>query len=240
MSCDEVREQLAEHLLGTLEGPEDLDVRRHLRGCASCRREMTALGEGVSTFARAAHEVEPPQALRERVLTVLEQEWAEAAAPRSARRPAVWLARAAAVAAVAVVAGSLAWGFVANHQAASYELAAGKYHDFLEALGGENVRVGVLRSSGPQALEGSVVLYDSKLEQSWVLVLVRAPGLQGEAGVTLSSPTGATIEMHALEFGQGGEASSWLVTSWNLERFDRVTVTDPAGAVLATGTVSRE
>ncbi|MBI2238563.1 MAG: zf-HC2 domain-containing protein [Actinobacteria bacterium] len=237
MSCDEVREQLAEHLLGTLEGPEDLEVRRHLRGCASCRREMAALAEGVSTFARAAHEVEPPQDLRDRVLTVLEQEWGDAPAPRSARRAAVWLARAAAVAAVA---GSLAWGFAANHRAASYELAAGKYQDFLEALGGENVRVGVLRPSGPQALEGSVVVYDSELEQSWVLVLVRAPGLQGEAGVTLSSPTGATIEMHALEFSQGGEASSWLVTSWNLERFDRVTVTDATGAVLATGTVSRE
>ncbi|MBI2237267.1 MAG: zf-HC2 domain-containing protein [Actinobacteria bacterium] len=237
MSCDEVREQLAEHLLGTLEGPEDLAVRRHLRGCASCRREMAALAEGVSTFARAAHEVSPPEALRERVLTVLEREWADSASLRSARRPTVWLARAAAVAAVA---GSLAWGFVANHRAASYELAAGKYQDFLEALGGENVRVGVLRPSGPQALEGSVVVYDSKADQSWVLVLVRAPGLQGEAGVILSSPTGATIEMHALEFSQGGEASSWLVTSWNLQRFDRVMVTDPAGVLLATGTVSRE
>ena len=32
MTCDEVRELLPEHLLGTLEGPEDLEVRRHLRG----------------------------------------------------------------------------------------------------------------------------------------------------------------------------------------------------------------
>lgn len=59
--------------------------------------------------------------------------------------------------------------------------------------------------------------------------------------MTLSPSTGATIDMDALEFGEGGEASSsWLVTSWNLERFDRVTVTDPTGAVLATGTVSRQ
>ena len=33
MTCDEVREVLPEHLLGTLDGPEDLEVRRHLRGC---------------------------------------------------------------------------------------------------------------------------------------------------------------------------------------------------------------
>ncbi len=32
MSCDDVREQLAEHLLGTLEGPADLEVRRAWAG----------------------------------------------------------------------------------------------------------------------------------------------------------------------------------------------------------------
>ena len=48
MTCDEVRELLPEHLLGTLEGPEDLEVRRHLRGCASCRDERMKLEEGVS------------------------------------------------------------------------------------------------------------------------------------------------------------------------------------------------
>ena len=37
MTCDEVRELLPEHLLGALEGPEDLEVRRHLRGCSTCR-----------------------------------------------------------------------------------------------------------------------------------------------------------------------------------------------------------
>ena len=46
MTCDEVRELLPEHLLGTLEGPEDLEVRRHLRGCAGCRTDMTALSRG--------------------------------------------------------------------------------------------------------------------------------------------------------------------------------------------------
>ena len=74
MRCDEVREILAEHLLGTLAEPEDLQVRRHLRGCAGCRSDMAALGEGVSLFARAAHETPPPDGLRERVLSVLEEE----------------------------------------------------------------------------------------------------------------------------------------------------------------------
>ena len=56
MTCDEVRELLPEHLLGTLDGPEDLEVRRHLRGCAGCRTDMAGLSEGVEWFARAAHD----------------------------------------------------------------------------------------------------------------------------------------------------------------------------------------
>ena len=30
MMCDQIRELLPEHLLGTLEGPEDLEVRQQL------------------------------------------------------------------------------------------------------------------------------------------------------------------------------------------------------------------
>ena len=78
MTCDEVRELLPEHLLGTLDGPEDLEVRRHLRGCAGCRTDMAGLSEGVEWFARAAHDREPPPELHDRVMTTLEQEWRDA------------------------------------------------------------------------------------------------------------------------------------------------------------------
>ena len=58
-TCEEVRERLPEHVLGTLDEPHDLSVRRHLRGCAGCRREMAALGDGVAMFARAVHDSHP-------------------------------------------------------------------------------------------------------------------------------------------------------------------------------------
>src|SRR5438876_9361685 len=74
MSCDEVREHLAEHVLGTLSGQLEADVRAHLRGCMGCRRELATLEQGVSTFARAAHQVEPPESLKARVLSVLREE----------------------------------------------------------------------------------------------------------------------------------------------------------------------
>ena len=236
MRCDEVRDQLAEHLLGTLGEPADLEIRRHLRGCSACRREMTALAEGVSTFSRAVHEVDPPPELKERVLSALREDQADSAPSVPARRgPATWMG----IAAVAVLlAGSLAWGVRSDMRARHYEASATKYEAFLGALGGENVRVGKLDPVGTQQLEGSAVVYDSKVEQSWVLVLVRAPGMQGGATATLSSPDGRTIPLHPMEFSPGGEASSWLVTSSNLKGFDTLTIRDDSGAVIATGVVS--
>ncbi len=238
MSAEHVGEQLAEHLLGTLEGPEDLEVQRHLRGCASCRREMAALGDGVSTFARAAHEVDPPVELKELVLSVVDREWAEVPAAQPTRaRAAAWLVWAAAIVAIA---GSVAFGVHEHNRASRYELAAGKYSAFLDALGGENVRVGSLAPNGTQAIQGSAVVYDSKVEQSWVLVLLRAPGMRGKANVVLSSPDGSRIPLHAVTFGPGGEGSTWLVTYASLKAFNRVTVTGASGAALASGTVEHD
>jgi Putative zinc-finger len=234
--CDQVRDQLAEHLLGTLDAPANVEVRRHVRGCSGCRRDMAALAEGLSTFARATHELAPPEELKERVLSELRADWAEETAPSgSGRRMIRWIARAAVV---ALVAGSAAWALWSNDRAARYEAAAAKYAALLESLGGENVRVATLRPLGSQELEGSAVLYDSKVGQSWVLVLVRAPGMEGEATVVLSTPDGKTIRLHPMEFGSGGEASSWLVTSSNLRPFGTVLLRDESGATLATASVS--
>ncbi|HZP89630.1 MAG TPA: zf-HC2 domain-containing protein [Actinomycetota bacterium] len=235
MNCDEVRDQLAEYLLGTLERSADEQVRRHLRGCAGCRHEMAALAEGVSTFSRAAHQIEPPPELRDAVLAVLAEEWSETAPVRPIRRGVAWLARVAAAAAVVI---ALAVAGVSTVRAHRFETAASKYDALLGALGGENVRVGTLRPTGSNEVEGSAVLYDSKVGQSWALILVRAPGFTGRATVTLSSGSGRTITMHPLEFAEGGEASSWLVTSSSLKAFRSVTIRDAAGSVLATATVT--
>jgi hypothetical protein len=97
-------------------------------------------------------------------------------------------------------------------------------------LGGSDVRVGELHAVGSQELEGSVVIYDSKVGQSWVLVLVRAPGREGTANVTMTSGE-RTIDLHPLEFGPGGEAATWLVTASDLSGFDRVSIWSDEGPI---------
>ena len=239
MTCDEVRELLPEHLLGTLDGPEDLEVRRHLRGCAGCRTEMTALSEGVEWFARAAHDRTPPPELHDRVMTTLEREWRDTDAEHP-DAPARWIGRAAAVVAVAVTLG---WGLSQMHRANVSAEDAESYRTVLATLGGKEFRVGTLDAHVAHPFEGSVILYDSHEGQSWGIVLVRAPGVSGTATVTLSSTDGSgagrtTIDAGTLEFQPDGDAATWLVTSSDLTPFDRVTIRAEDGTVLATADIA--
>jgi putative zinc finger protein len=235
VTCDEVRELLPEHLLGSLEGPEDLEVRRHLRGCAGCRAEMATLADGVASFARAAHDRTPPHELRDRVMTTLQQEWQDGNEPLPVRPHSVWIGRAAAV--VAIVA-TLVWGAAQTQRAHVSAADAESYARLLSTLGGKEFRIGELGSSTSRQLDGSVLLYDSHQGQSWGIVLVRAPGQTGKAAVTLATDDGRTIDAGTLEFQTDGDAATWLVTSSDLTPFDRLTITAEDGSVLGTADIA--
>jgi hypothetical protein len=235
VTCDEVRERLPEHVLGTIEGPQDLQIREHLRGCAGCRQELAALDDGLTQFARAAHDVSPPTELQDRVRTVLQDEWRERP-PQHRRAPRLrWLAVAAAV---LMVAASLSWGLAQSRRADNATLGATSYQRLLDVLGGKDFRVGQLQAAAGQTLEGSVIIYDSHVDQSWAVVFVRAPGIEGAASATLHAPDGRTIDMWDLAIDHEGDGAAWLVTSVNLEGFNRITVTGPDGRPLATASVS--
>ncbi len=232
MTCEDVRERLPEHVLGTLEGPEDLELRRHLRGCATCRAEMFALGEGMSLFARVAHERRPPAELRDRVLTVLDEEWR--VAPAKARRRFGWIPAAAAV---VLLAATLAWGVSAGQRADRLAADAQSYRNILDVLGGRDFRIGTLKAAGAQTVQGNAIVYDAHTDQSWALVLVHAPGFSGTAYATLSSPTGDEIRLRDLSFDANGDATTWLVSVADLKPFYRLTITTPYGAPLATADI---
>jgi hypothetical protein len=225
VTCEQVREQLAEHLLGTLDESTDGEVRIHLRGCGSCRAELRAMADGVGTFAAAAHDVDPPGEMKQRVLATLDEEWSSVA-PSRARS-----GRPGRVALIAALAAALAWGAVATVLALRYEDAADTYETFLAQLGGENVRVGALRAQGAQDLQGSVVIYESKVGQSWALVLCRAPGWEGTVNVTMLAGQDRRIDLRPMELGPGGEGSTWLVTSSNLASYDTVNLWDDSGVL---------
>jgi hypothetical protein len=232
--CDEVRELLPEHLLGTLAPEDDAAVRRHLRGCGGCRAELSLLGEGLATFSRAAHQADPPPELRDRVLAAVAEEQSEARKPDAKlARSWRWLGLAAAI---TVAAGAVAWGTSQTIRANNRAETAAAYTRFLDALGGREVRVAKLAGAGDHQVEGSAILYDSHVGQSWVLVLVRSPGATGTVQVVLKAPH-RQIDMHPTEFSPEGSTDAWLVTSNDISKFDRVLVYDGAGRLLATGRV---
>jgi hypothetical protein len=245
MRCEQVLDRLPDFTLGTLTDEEAAALRSHLRGCAACRADAEGLDAGLSMFASAAHEVEPPPELEERVLAVLAEEWTETAqiAPRPRRSLSPWLAVAACL---ALLAGALAWGVGAQRDSnrSAQALAAIKgdakaYRDFLHTLGGTAVRTATLSPQPGSAVTGTAVLYDSDVGQSWVLVLARRPVASGKAFVTIDSPDGAKpLRMFPIAFDERGEGSTWLVTSADITAFNHVQVRDADGTLLAEGTAA--
>jgi hypothetical protein len=233
VTCDEVRELLPEHLLGSLTSDVDLEVRRHLRACSSCRAEMAALSEGITTFATAAHDRRPPSELRDRVLTVLEDEWRDAPVViPDPRRP-----RLAAAAAIVLLVASIGFGLVQTHRANVNAAGKQSYDTILGVLGGEDFRIGTLRPTGAQ-VKGNVVLYDAHTDQSWGLVIITAPGMSGKGfQATLWTADGQRVPFSPTELDAQGDGSAWIVTSANLHSFTRLTFSAPDGTLLATAQI---
>jgi hypothetical protein len=195
---------------------------------------MATLADGVSTLAAASHDVTPPAELRKRVLAVLDEEWSEPErmSPRTRVAPRAW--RFAAALALGLV---LAWAAIATITAFGLREEAGRYRAFLDALGGEDVHAAEFRAVGPEELHGDVVVYESERGMSWVLVLVRAPGRRDDAFVTMTAGD-RRIDLRPMEFGPGGEGSTWLVTSSDLTEFDTVNLWDDGG-LMASADIDR-
>jgi anti-sigma factor RsiW len=244
MTCDEVRELLPEHLLGTLDGRDSLELRRHLRGCAACREERLRLEEGVSALSRAAHDEEPPEELERKVLATLRDEWRDAAqagmqsgeraaTPIGRRARTSWLAAAAAIAALAVT-GSILWGTSQAHRADIAQSESASYRNLLATLGGKGFRVGTLQPAAHAQIVGQVVLYDGDPTAhwySWGVLLVHAPREISSATATLIASNGRTKALPPLRF-EHGEAHAWIVSD-DLSDYDRLTITAADGTVLA-------
>ena len=244
MTCDQVRELLPEQLLGSLDGPEELEVRRHLRGCAACREERGALEDGMAAFSHATHDLAPPPELRSRVLGTLVQEWAEPVVPvgdaeRSSTRRRGRLLVAASIVAVLAIAGTGAWGSVQARRANAAVADASSYQNVLHFLGGKDFRVGTLIGVDDGEIYGRVLLYDGDPTQawsSWAVVLVHKDSAS-DGTVALSAPDGRTLDLSPLRATDGGNASSWLSSDKDLSPYNRLSISDSTGKVVATTTL---
>jgi hypothetical protein len=244
VNCAEVREQLPDLLLETLTDVEGARVRRHLRGCAACRGELAALEDGLSLFSQATHHSVPPPELETRVLTAIEEEWREtetdeefvSAGPADHRRrvPGAWLVAAAAV---LVLVASVGWGVGQARRADRAVAGAASYSRLLATLGGREFRVGQLQGTPGHDVGGSLIVYDSVWGRSWAAVFVRAPGSSGPMMATLTGSGGEELSFDPIRIADG-EGDGWLVTRADVRAFDRLTVRDASGVVIASAQIA--
>jgi len=109
MRCDEVREVLPEYSVGALKGLKARRVRKHLRRCPSCARELEALERAASLIESMPLE-HPPQRVWESIKASIE---AEAPVEAEPARPKWFVKLAPALGALAVIAASLVIYFLA-------------------------------------------------------------------------------------------------------------------------------
>lgn len=233
VTCEDVRTQLPDFVLGPADGPNELEVRRHLRGCASCRRELDALREGLGVFASTLQRTTPPE-LRTRVSDVLSEEWADAATPGRPRvtSPRVWRVALAASLVLTLIAG--AFGVVQLGRARDATRDATSFRTVLATLGGTGFKVGTLEPSSDRPVEGSVVAYESSNDQSFVVVFVRTPELEGDGSLLVSRSDGTSWNPGPIEFDGDGDAAVWWVTDRSIAPMTGLTVGAPDGSPLAT------
>jgi hypothetical protein len=232
-TCEDVRALLPDFVLGSLAGPDDLEVRRHLRGCGACRRDLDALRDGLGAFTSTLERPVPPE-LHERVMDTLSEDWAEGAGSRRSRPhvPRTWRAAIAASLALAVLAGT--FGLIQLGRARDAAKDATSFRTVLATLGGTGFRVGTLEATGDRPVAGSVVAYESSNDQSFVVVFVRTPELAGQGSLLVSRSDGTTWDPGPIEFDGDGDAAVWWVTDHSIASMTRLTVMAPDGSTLAT------
>ena len=105
MTHDELRDLSGGYALGILSEAERRAFEAHLPTCPECGEEVRGFAAVAQGLAQAVPLVDPPAALRDRVLgaaTATSERAVEAGAPRSPRRVLAFLSAAAAVVALAL------------------------------------------------------------------------------------------------------------------------------------------
>jgi anti-sigma-K factor RskA len=91
---DELSAQLGAYVLGVLTPPEHEDVQAHVAGCAACAGEVRLLGATADAVAWSVMPVDPPVAVRQRVMSSIHASPAPSRVPVK-RSLVPWFAAAA-------------------------------------------------------------------------------------------------------------------------------------------------
>ena len=242
MRCAEVRDQLPEYALGTVDPTSRSRVERHLAWCAGCRKEAAELAEGVTGLAFDLPPADLPAELEDRVVAAVRSR-----ATSSPRRRASLVA---AVLAAVVVSASLGWGLglagrerPPNARQSTREalVTLASFEEVLIGVGGGgNLETVHLRAVGAGPAGGGATRYDSveAAGDSLVVVVGGLPDSAGPYTVILRSGGASMVagmlgELSSGQLGMGEEFSR------DLSGFDQVVVEDATGRRVLVGSFPR-
>ncbi len=247
MTCLAVRELLAEHALGVLDGHNASAVERHLAWCAACRREEADLRGAASTVGFALPAAEPDPELETRVVAALR----EVSTPRARPSARGRLAVASVVAAMVAVSG-LGWGAVMAGRATrledqariaktAAEQAAERFANLLAGLEFADPEaeafLGTLAPKGEGTAYGSAVTLVAPSVNDQILVVVGGLPAQGHMPyeVVIGDGHGNRIHLGPIRLDTGGNGEIARETAADLSGLVRVVVVDVKGTVVLHG-----
>ena len=94
LTCDEIRDLAPLFAMDALDADEMAAVREHVAGCAEAHEELLEFGEAATTLLEMVQPVEPPAALKSRLLAAATADLASGAHPASRAVPPVAVAAA--------------------------------------------------------------------------------------------------------------------------------------------------
>lgn len=206
---DRWRDELAPYLLGALEPGEAAALERHVAGCEECERELHRLRPAVRVLPETVEQVEPPPALRARLMEQVRSEAGSAQAPDAVTsQPSRWrfgLRPLAGLATLALVLAAI--GGYAIHSGGSGSGGASTTTAFAGHSPGvtaEMVREG---ETGTLRLANLHQLPPDKVLQAWVrrgkrIVSAKAlfvPNSDGTATATIDDMQGVNTVMVTAE-----------------------------------------
>lgn len=239
LACAEVRDRLADRVLGALSEEEGREVTRHLEWCAGCRKELAELEEGVAAVGLALEPIAPPVELEAKVLRAVGE--AAGLTARERRRFRIVTAVSVVMTFVAII--SLSWAAVTAGRFGRLQEETGRARDqaaqlnaLLQAFGANQILPVRLGPVQEQTGGGQAQIYLADDLPDWVLVI--AGGLPAEAGpysASLVHATGVEVPVGELYTAREGQVSAYRFFGQDLTAFRTVVVTDRHGRVVLRG-----